>query len=57
MGNQSISTDMTNLAMELLNNGWTVTETVEVLGVSVRSIQQREDNVAVKGKVNPCSMF
>ena len=41
----------------ILNNGWMVIETAEVLGVSARSLQRWEDIVAVKGEVNPRSVF
>lgn len=44
MGGWSISTDMKNQAMELLNDRWTEGETAEEL---VRSIQRGEDNVAL----------
>jgi transposase len=57
MGYRSLSTDMKNRAMELLNDEWTEIEVAEVFGVSVRSLRRWEDNFAVKGEINPCSVL
>ncbi|KIJ12947.1 hypothetical protein PAXINDRAFT_136645 [Paxillus involutus ATCC 200175] len=57
MGYRSLSTDMKNRAMELLNDEWTEIEVAEVFGVSVRSLRRWEDNFAVKGEVSPRSVL
>ncbi|KIJ09634.1 hypothetical protein PAXINDRAFT_87210 [Paxillus involutus ATCC 200175] len=57
MGYFSLSTDMKNRAMELLNDGWTEIEVAEVFGVSVRSLRRWEENTAAKGEVNPRSVL
>jgi len=57
MGYFSLSTDMKNRAMELLNDGWTEIEVAEVFGVSVRSLRRWEDDIAAKGEVNPRSVL
>ncbi|KIK97893.1 hypothetical protein PAXRUDRAFT_824475 [Paxillus rubicundulus Ve08.2h10] len=43
--------------MELLNDGWTEIKVAEVFGVLVRSLRRWEDNITVKGEVNPCSVL
>jgi len=52
---RKISSDMKKRALQLLEEGWEVSEIADALGVSTKSIPRWNGNYEVHGHVNPPS--